>query len=173
VGSFITGIELEVIHDEENWEEFESGTIREYSQGQKEKMEEEVIEMAGLVGQVPKVVMLGDLVPVLVAGIESWTFRDLNNDEELRLYENQAKKLDKDVDFLSVEEKCEAVKDVEIVPATRKWMGKLKPDYATFIAREIRRLNKRRTTAEQRAFLRQVGADHLIEEDAAGRDSAD
>lgn len=173
MGSFIVGTELEVIRDEENWDAFESCTIREYSQKQKDVMEREIIKMAGPPGQLPNVVMQGDLVPVLVAGVESWTFRALSDDEVLHLYKTQAKKLDKDADSLSVSEKCEAVKDVPTVPATREWMEKLKPSYATFIVREIRRLNRGRTTAEERDFLRQVGAEHLIEKEVANGDNAD
>lgn len=173
MGSFITSIGKEVIRDEEAWFAWESVDIREYTQGQKEAMERETMEMAGLPGKIPNVIMWGDLVPVLVAGIESWTFRDLSDDEVVHLYENQAKKLDKDVDSLSASEKCEAVKDIEIVLATREWMSKLKPSYATFIARAIRKLNRGRTTAEERAFLRKVGADYLIEKEPASGDSTD
>ncbi len=172
MGSFITGIELEVVRDE-TWSAWESATIHEYNQGQKDAMDAELTEMTGPPGTIPNIVMVGDLVPVLVAGVNSWTFRELSEAEELRLYESQAKKLDKDVDSLSVEDKCEAVKDVPTVPATREWMSKLKPSYAAFIAQEIRRLNKGRTTAEQRDFLRQAGADHLIEEEPASGDSTD
>ena len=172
MGSFITGTELEVIRDE-GWSEFESVTIREYTQGQKDTMDKEIIEMAGLVGQIPRVVMQSAAVPVLVAGIASWTFRTLSEDEILRLYESHAKRLDKDVNSLSMEDKCEAVKDTPTVPVTREWMSKLKPSYAGFIVRRIRALNQGRTTAEERAFLREIGADHLIEEETAGGDSAD
>ena len=172
MGSFITGTELEPIHDE-TWSAWESVTIREYRQAYKEVMEREITEMAGLPGKVPNVIMYGDLIPVLVAGVEAWTFRELSDAEELRLYEVQAKKLDKDVDSLSTEDKCEAVKGVPLVPVTREWMEKLKPSYATFIAQEIRRLNRGRTTAQERDFLRQAGADHLIEEEPASGDNAD
>jgi hypothetical protein len=173
VGSFITGTELEVIRDDENWRAFESVTIREYNQGQKDALDNEIIEMAGIVGQIPKVVMQSVLVPVLVAGIHSWTLRDLSDEEVQRLYEAQAKALGKDIETLSVEERCEAVKDVPIVPATREWMAKLKPSYASFIVQEIRRLNRGRTSAEERDFLRQVGAEHLIEDRVTDGDSAD
>lgn len=172
MGSFITGIELEPIQDEA-WSPWESVVIREYSQGQKEVMERETMEMAGLPGKIPNVIMWGDLAPVLVAGIESWTFRNLGDDEELRLYETQAKKLKKDVGSLSAGDKCEAVKDIEVIPLTREWIGKLKPSYATFIAQKIRKLNVGRLTAKQRDFLRQAGADYLIEEEPASGDSAD
>jgi hypothetical protein len=171
MGSFIRGDEVETIRDE-SWEAFESVTIRKFDQGAKDRMDREVIEMTGLVGEIPRMVMASARVPVLVAGIQSWTFRDLSESEVLRLYEAQAKALDKDVESLSVEEKCEAVKDVPIVPLTREWMGKLNPSYAGFIVWKIRELNREETTAEERDFLRRLGAGDIGEEEA-GRDLAD
>ena len=172
MGSFITGTELKVIRDE-TWSAWESVTIREYDQAHKEVMEREIVHMAGPPGKLPNVVMQGDLVPVLVAGIESWTFRELSQDEELRLYENQAEKLGKDVASLSTDDKCEAVKGVPTVPLTREWMGKLRPSYSTFIAREIRSLNQGRTTAQERDFLRQIGYSTSNEGEAPGGDNTD
>jgi len=138
VGSFITGTELTVIHDEENWEDFESVTIREYSQGQKDIMDKELIEMAGRVGQVPRIVMQGALVPVMLAGIESWTLTIDGN------------------------------KNGPIAPVTREWMGKLKPSYAGFIVKKIRELNQGRTTAEEQDFLREVGLGDTEQDESAG-----
>ncbi len=167
MGSFITGVELEVIRDEA-WSEYETVTVHEYNQGQKDSMDKEIIEMAGLVGQIPRVVMQSAIVPVLVAGIHSWTLRELSDDEVLRLYEIQAKKLKKEVDELSAGEKCEAVKDSPIVACTREWMAKLKPSYAGYIVREIRRLNLGRTTAEERDFLREIGLGDQEQDESAG-----
>jgi len=138
VGSFITGTELTVIHDEENWEDFESVTIREYSQGQKDIMDKELIEMAGQVGQVPRIVMQGALVPVMLAGIESWTLTMDGN------------------------------KNGPVAPVTREWMGKLKPSYASFIVKKIRELNQGRTTAEEQDFLREVGLGDTEQDESAG-----
>ena len=137
MGSFITGTELEVIRDEENWDEWETCTIREYSQGQKDAMDKELIEMAGQVGQVPRIVMQGALVPILLAGIESWTLT------------------------------MDGKENGPAAPVTREWMGKLRPSYAGFIVDEIRRLNAGRTTAEERDFLRQVGLGDTDEGQAA------
>lgn len=138
MGSFITGTELTVIHDEENWEDFESVTIREYSQGQKDIMDKELIEMAGQVGQVPRIVMQGALVPVMLAGIESWTLTMDGN------------------------------KNGPVAPVTREWMGKLKPSYASFIVKKIRELNQGRTTAEEQDFLREVGLGDTEQDESAG-----
>ena len=137
MGSFITGTELKVIRDKEAWEEFEQVTIREYSQGQKDKMDAELIEMAGLAGQVPKVIMQAALVPVLLAGIESWS--------------------------LTVNGK----KDGGVAPVTRIWIEKLHPTYAAFIVEEIRELNRGRTTAEEQEFLRQAGLGDSGQEEPA------
>lgn len=173
MGSFITGIEIEVIRDEENWEPFETVTIREYGQEQKDVMDSETIEMAGAVGEVPRVVMQSALVPGIWAGTESWTLRNLNDSQVLELYGRQAERLEKDVEALSFEDKCEAVKDVPIASLNREWIGKLKPSYAKFISRRIRKLNQGRTSAEERDFLRKAGAEHLIEDEAAGGDNND
>ena len=127
MGSFITGTELKVIRDEDNWEEFETVTIHEYSQGAKDKMDAELIEMAGLAGQVPKVVMQAALVPVLLAGIESWSLTMTGK------------------------------KDGAVAPVNREWISKLHPRYAGYIADQIRELNRGRTTAEEQNFLRQAG----------------
>ena len=168
MGSFITGTELSVIRDEENWDEFESCTIREYSQGAKDVMDLELIEVAGRVGEVPQIVQRAALVPVRAAGIESWTLRELSEADTLRLYANQAQKLDKEVEALSTSEKCEAVKDVPIVAVTREWMGKLKHDYASYIAFKIRQLNRGRTSAEEREFLREIRRGDQEQDESAG-----
>lgn len=173
MGSFITGTEVEVIRDEENWEPFETVTIREYSQGAKDALDKELIEMAGVVGEIPRVVMQSARVPVVCAGTLSWTLRNLSDGDIVELYVRQAERLEKDVGALSFEDKCEAVKDVVIVPLTREWINKLKPSYAGFIVRAIRKLNQGRTSAEERDFLREVGAEHLIEEGAASGDNGD
>jgi hypothetical protein len=165
VGSFITGTELETIRDE-GWEAFESVTIREYAQGAKDKLNKETVEMSGIPGQIPKMVVRDMLVPVLEAGIASWTLRNLSNEEIARLYEAQAKTLSKNAASLNIEEKCEAVKDVPIVPLTREWISKLKSSYAKFIAQEIRRLNPEMTSAERRDFLRRIRAKSVAGEAA-------
>jgi len=136
MGSFITGTELEVIHHE-TWEPWETVTIREFSQAQKDAQDKELIEMAGQAGQVPRIVMQSALVPVLVAGIASWTLT-MNGQE-----------------------------NGGTAPVTREWIGKLKPSYAGFIAEQIRELNQGRTDAEVRDFLREAEASDTDEEQAA------
>ena len=136
MGSFITGTELEVIQDE-SWEPWETVTVKEFSQLQKDIMDAELIEMAGLAGQVPKIVMQSALVPVLVAGIHSWT--------------------------LTLDGKEKGA----VAPITREWIGKLKPSYASFIAEKIRELNRGRTDAETRDFLREAGTSDTDEEQVA------
>jgi len=137
VGSFITGTELKVIHDED-WEEFETVTIREYSQAQKDVQDKELIEMAGQAGQLPRIVMQSALVPVLVAGIASWTLT------------------------------MNGQKDGAVAPVTREWIGKLHPHYAGFIADEIRELNRGRTTAEEQDFLREARLGDTEQDEPAG-----
>ena len=167
MGSFITGTELQVIRDE-GWEPWESVTIREYSQAEKDVQDKELIEMAGLAGQLPRIVMQSALIPVLVAGIASWTLRNLSVEETLRLYGVMAKQVGSDVESLTDGQKCEAVKDIPIVPVTREWIGKLKPrTYSGFIAEGIRELNRGRTDAEVRDFLRDAGAGDTNEREAA------
>lgn len=142
MGSFITGTEIERIHDD-SWADWEYVEIREYNQGQRDALDKEIIEMAGAVGEIPKVIMQGALVPVLVAGIHSWTLTMTGEEGG------------------------------PVAPVTREWMAKLKPSYASFIVRAIRKLNQGRTSAEERDFLRQVGREDLIKDEAASGDNAD
>jgi len=124
MGSFVTGKEIEVIRDE-FWEEFESVTIRKYSQGARDRMNAEIVSITGEGDDLPRVIIQAATVPVLEAGIVDWTFTQ--NGEE----------------------------DGAKAPVSREWINKLNPDYADFIVVAIRKLNEGRTPAEKQEFLRQ------------------
>jgi hypothetical protein len=161
VGSFITGTEVETIQDE-GWEPWEKVTIREYSQGAKDIMDKETVRMAGQPGKIPEIVQEAARVPVMVAGLESWTLRNLSDQEVRRIYEKHAKELGKEVTTLTNDDKCQAIENegekAPIVPLTREWISKLKPRYAAFITAEIRTLNQEMTDTEVRNFLREAGS---------------
>lgn len=58
------------------WDEDEYVVIRKYTVGAKDRMNAEMVRIAGMAGQVPEVVVQAATVPVLVAGIKEWNLCD-------------------------------------------------------------------------------------------------
>lgn len=143
MGAFITGTELKTIHADW-WEDFETVTIREYNQLQKDTIEKENTEIEGVADAPLKMRLQSALIPVMVAGIESWTLT------------------------------MNGKKDGPVAPVNREWIGKLAPvDYSLFIVTEIRELNKGRSDAARRQFLREPGEQAEGQEETATGDNAD
>ena len=172
MGSFITGTEIEVIQDE-GWEPWETITIRKYNQAQSDTMDKELIEMAGAIGEVPRIVQQSARIPVLVAGVEGWTLRNLSDSKLAALYEKQAKSLKKDVSSLSDDEKTKAVEKVPVEPVTRESLGQLNPLYAAFATVAIRLFNRERTEKEEQEFLRCTRPRHSDQGETPAGDNAD
>ena len=104
------------------WDEGESVTIRRYTVAQRDVMHTEILRIAGKVGELTEVEVKAAQVPVLLAGIKSWTFKKSNDD------------------------------DAGVAPVNRHWIGKMSGDDADFVAGAIRDFNLGRTAEEQEKF---------------------
>lgn len=152
------------------WEPWEWVKIGKYSISARDRMNTEIVEVVGPYGEVPQARLREATVPVLVAGLRGWSFRDLDEDEVATLYAGRAEELGKDVVTLTDEDKCEAVKDVPVVSMDEEWMDKLDVDDALFIAGAIRRKNSGRTKEEEEEFFRRAGDGDRDEKQSTGRD---
>ena len=153
--SFVSASDIKVVQDS-TWEPWESVTIGKYTQGQKDALERETSEWAGPAGEVLQFRIYGALVPVLMAGIRSWTFRDLSVEAMEKLYAKHAKKND---GRITDEIKEQAVRSIPIAPVDRDHISQLDPVYAVFIATEITAFNRGRTTEGDVSFFREVEDD--------------
>ena len=155
MGSFITGTELKTIRHK-SWESWEEVTIRKFSQAQSDVMDKELIELAGTGEDDLRTVVQPARVPVLVAGVASWTLRVLSDEQLMALYLEKANSLKKEASELSDEERKAAVASIPMAPLNRETLGQLNPTYAGFISMEIRLFNRERSKEEQQEFLQRL-----------------
>ena len=104
------------------WDEGESVTIRRYTIAQRDAMHAEILKIAGRVGGLTEIEVKAAQVPILLAGIRSWTFKELDE------------------------------ADAKTAPVNRHWIGQMSGEDADFIADAIRKLNPGRTAEEQEKF---------------------
>ncbi len=154
------------------WEPWEWCKVGKYNISQRDEMNVALVEVVGPYGEIPLARLKEATAPVLVAGLRGWSFRDLDEDEVARLYEARAEELGKDVATLTDEDKCDAVKDVDILPMDEEWMRKLEVEDGLFIANAIRFKNRGRTKEEKEKFFRRAGDGDRDEESPAGWDDA-
>lgn len=72
MGRFVTGETKEIRADW--WGEAENVTIREWTVGQRDKLNAEIIRVAGVAGEATEIEIRAAQVPVLIAGIAKWSF---------------------------------------------------------------------------------------------------
>lgn len=104
------------------WLDHESVEIRKWNTRQRDELNAEIIKVAGVAGEVTEVTIKAAQIPVVIAGVKSWTFTKDDTPEGDR------------------------------VPVNSHWVGLLDPDYADFIVSEIWGLNRGRTAEEQESF---------------------
>lgn len=120
---FVNTQQVKVIR-KENWESWETVTVQRWTVRAKDAMNAELIKIAGTAGDIPEVVIQAATVPVLVAGIKTWTFTQTGGE------------------------------DGALAPVNRHWIGKLDPDDGDFIASEIYAFNGGATEEERQQFFR-------------------
>lgn len=75
MGRFVTKGDTKVVRAEW-WEDGEEVTIKRWSIRAKDKLDTEIIEIAGIAGQIPEVVVKSVTMPYLKAGVADWTLCD-------------------------------------------------------------------------------------------------
>ena len=102
MGRFITGRDVEIIHHE-SWDENEEVTIKKWTIREKDKLDSQILRIAGVAGDIPEVVIKSVTIPYLLAGIESWTFCD-DEGKRVPVNEHWIGKLDEETaDFIAGE----------------------------------------------------------------------
>jgi len=123
MGSFVSANDTKTIRADW-WEDWEEVTVRKWSIKQRDRLNEKIIRITGSSSgdNVTDMEIQAAQVPVLDAGIESWTFTE--NGEE----------------------------DGKGVPVSPHWIEQLAPSYADFIASEIWAYNRRPEEDEANSF---------------------
>lgn len=102
MGRFVTKSDVKVIRADW-WDEGEEVTIRKYTIRQKDLLDAKIIEIAGMAGEIPQVVVKSVAVPYLIAGIAEWTFTD-EEGNRVPVNRHWIDKLDEDTaDFIADE----------------------------------------------------------------------
>lgn len=132
MGRFVTSSDVKIIQADW-WESWEQVTIRKWSQGQRDTMNQQLLKITGIVTgdenlsqeEIERRIELSSAqVPVLTAGIEEWTFTE------------------------------DGTEDGSPVPPSKRWIRRLDPRDARFIVDAINELNPtpERTEQEQTTF---------------------
>lgn len=103
MGRFITNQQTKVIQGESWIEDDEHVTIRRWTIGQRDKMNASMRRIAGQMGEIPEVVIRAAIVPVLIAGVKEWNFKD-EQGNLIPVNEHWISRLDPDdADFIATE----------------------------------------------------------------------
>lgn len=104
------------------WLEHEEVVVRKWDTRRRDELNAEIIKVAGVAGEVTEITIKAAQIPVILAGVKSWTFTK------------------------------DDAPDGEKVPVNAHWAGQLDPDYTDFIVSEIWELNRGRSAEEQESF---------------------
>lgn len=102
MGRFVTKSDVKVIRHKD-WEEGEEVTIKRWTIREKDRLDSKIIEIAGIAGQIPEVVVKSVTIPYLKAGIASWVLFD-EEGSRIPLNDHWIGELkEEDADFIAAE----------------------------------------------------------------------